>query len=229
MGNYRAETTVVGTAEESQCNGRLGGSRGGFQGSGPSRPRGGGGGVRGGRGGYQERDRSNDVLINDEINASEVRLIGEDKQMIGVVSLDQALDMADEAGVDVVMMSQDASPPVCRLMEYSKWKYEQEKNVKEARKKQREARQEVKELKLRPNTDVHDYQVRLRAAQNFLSKGMKVKLSLQFRGREMQFQELGRQMFDKFIEDLAETAQVEVRPAMQGRQMMMVIAPAKEK
>jgi translation initiation factor IF-3 len=167
------------------------------------------------------------VIANEAIQASEVRLIGEDKQQVRVMSLNQAMAMGEEQGLDVVLISPGADPPVARLMNASKYRYELEKAEKEGKKKQRESRQDLKELKVRPSTDVHDYEVRLRAAQKFLSKGDKVKVTLQFRGREMQFKEEGHKMFQRFISDLADDGTVETGPLMQGRQMTMIMAPAK--
>lgn len=167
------------------------------------------------------------VIANRMIQSEQVRLLAENKDMIGVRYLDEAIDLAEEEGLDVVLVSPDADPPVCRLMDASKHKYELEKRDKEAKKKQRESRQDVKELKVRPGTDVHDYEVRLRAAQKFLAKGDKVKFSLQFRGREMQFQEEGSKMFQRFMEDLKDDGTIENQPSMQGRTMYMIIGPQK--
>jgi translation initiation factor IF-3 len=152
--------------------------------------------------------------MNEEITASQVRVVGEDKEPLGVMGIDEALEMAEDVGVDLLLVVPDASPPVCRLCDYSKYKYEKTKAEKDAKKKQRESVIEVKELKMRPGTDVHDYQVRVRAAQKFIDKNFRVKLTLQFRGREMEFKEIGREMFERFVEDLR----------MQGRQMNMVIS-----
>ncbi|DBA83416.1 hypothetical protein WJX79_004897 [Trebouxia sp. C0005] len=216
-----------------------GGGRGGGRGGGGnqgSRPpmRGGyGGGNRGnsngsnrGRGGIRNAPEPR-VIANRMIQADQVRLLSENKDMLGVMFLDEAMDAAESEGLDVVLVSPDADPPVCRLMDASKHKYELEKQDKESKKKQREARQDVKELKVRPGTDVHDYEVRLRAAQKFLAKGDKVKFSLQFRGREMQFQEEGSKMFQRFMADLKDDALIESQPSMQGRTMYMIMAPQK--
>ncbi|KAK9909368.1 hypothetical protein WJX75_001091 [Coccomyxa subellipsoidea] len=189
---------------------------------------------QGGRGGFQrrpyERPRGQfDTPINDEIEADEVRVTGEDREPLGIMSLMEALDMADESGVDVVLITPDADPPVVRLIEYSKYKFEQAKASKEASKKQREARQDLKELKFRPSTDVHDYQVRLRAAQKFIAKGDKVKLTLTFKGREMQFQEIGKDLFKKFVEDVGDTATVIQDARMMGNQMTLLLSPNKNK
>ena len=149
---------------------------------------------------------------------------------MGVYSTEEALAIARDASVDLVMVVPDANPPVCRLIEYSKYNYELLKAAKDAKKKQREAIVETKEVKLRPATDVHDYQTKVRAASKFLSKGARVKLTVQFKGREMEFKEIGREMFARFVEDLGGDAEVSIeQPAqMQGRQMTMVLASKKE-
>lgn len=164
--------------------------------------------------------------MNEEITASQVRVVGEDKEPLGVMGIDEALEMAEDVGVDLLLVVPGASPPVCRLCDYSKYKYEKTKAEKDAKKKQRESVIEVKELKMRPGTDVHDYQVRVRAAQKFIDKNFRVKLTLQFRGREMEFKEIGREMFERFVEDLGgeQVVNIESPMRMQGRQMNMVIS-----
>lgn len=196
---------------------------------------GGGGGGRGGGGGGRYGNRQpfqkrNTVPMNEDIRFPEVRLVDEAKQPLGVVAISEALDMAKKADVDLILVVPDASPPVCRLIDFSKYNYELEKAAKDAKKKQREAQIEIKELKLRPATDIHDYQVKVRAASKFLSKGARVKLVVQFKGREMEFKDIGREMFNRFLDDLGGTEEVAVeQPAqMQGRQMIMVIGPKKE-
>ncbi|BDA42415.1 probable translation initiation factor IF-3 at C-terminar half [Coccomyxa sp. Obi] len=178
---------------------------------------------------YERPKGQFDTPINDEIEADEVRVVGVDKEPLGIMSLVEALDMADEDDLDVVLISPDASPPVVRIIEYTKYKYEQAKAAKDASKKQRESRQDLKELKFRPSTDVHDYQVRLRAAQKFIAKGDKVKLTLTFRGREMQFQEIGKDLFKKFVEDVGDSAVVMQDARMMGNQMTLLLSPNKNK
>ena len=129
---------------------------------------------------------------NEELDLPEARIIDEDKEFVGVMSTDEAMVIAEEAGLDLVLVSPDANPPVCRIMNYSKFKYENEKKARETRKKAAAARVEVKELKMRYNIDVHDYGVRLRAAQKFLGAGDRVKVICQFRGRENEFRDIGR-------------------------------------
>lgn len=168
--------------------------------------------------------------MNEDIRVPEVRLLDEAKESLGVMATSEALVLARQAGVDLILMVPDASPPVCRLMDYSKYNYELLKAAKDAKKKQREAQIETKELKLRPATDVHDYQVKVRAASKFLSKGARVKLIVQFKGREMEFKDIGKEMFDRFLVDLGgeEVVAVEQSAQMQGRQMIMVVGPKKE-
>ena len=184
--------------------------------------RGGGRGGRGrGRGFPQQRPT---VPMNDDIRFSEVRVVGEEKEPLGVFATEDALAMAREAGLDLILVVPDAQPPVCRLMEYSKYNYELLKAAQDAKKKQREAMIETKEVKMRPGTDVHDYQTKVRAAAKFIAKGARVKLTVQFKGREMEFKDIGREMFTRFVEDLGGEAEICVeQPAqMQGRAMTMV-------
>lgn len=145
--------------------------------------------------------------------------------MIGVVSIREALAAADEAGLDLVEISPNAEPPVCKILDYGKFKYEQQKKANEARKKQKVI--EVKELKLRPMIEDHDYQVKLRAAQKFLEEGDKVKFTLRFRGRELAHQELGLAVLKRMKEDLSLLSKVEQEPKMEGRQMIMMLSSAK--
>jgi translation initiation factor IF-3 len=133
------------------------------------------------------------------------------------------MSMAEEAGLDLVEISPNATPPVCKIMDYGKYKYEQQKREAEARKKQKII--EVKEVKFRPNTDTHDYDVKMRNVLKFLEKGDKVKVTLRFRGREMAHQDLGRDLLNRVAEDVKEVGKVENMPKMEGRQMIMVIGP----
>ena len=169
------------------------------------------------------------LIVNEAIQADEVRLLGVDKAMLGVMRLSDALELAAEEGVDVVLISPDAAPPVARLVSASKYRFEQVRAAKDASKKQRESRRDMKELKMRINTDVHDYQVRLRAAAKFIAKGDTVKLSVQFRGREMERKADAVTMFDKFVEDVAKEGGFDVvvqsPPAMAGRSMTMIMGP----
>ena len=164
--------------------------------------------------------------LNELITGSEVRLIGFDGTAVGIVSLDEAMDKADEAGVDLVEISPTAKPPVCRVMDYGKFLYEKAKEQKEQRKKQKQI--QVKEIKFRPGTDEGDYQVKLRNLKRFVEGGDKVKVTLRFRGREMAHQELGLELLNRVKNDLAELTVVEFFPRKaEGRQMVMVLAPKK--
>ncbi|WHR56350.1 translation initiation factor IF-3 [Wohlfahrtiimonas chitiniclastica] len=168
----------------------------------------------------------NEHRLNDEITAREVRLIDAEGEQKGVVPLAEALNMAYDSDLDLVEISPNAAPPVCRIMNYGKFKFEQQKKQHEARKKQKQI--QVKEIKFRPGTDEGDYQVKLRNLIRFLSDGDKTKITLRFRGREMAHQELGMKLLNRVEEDLKEYGVVEQRPKFEGRQMVMVLAPAKK-
>ena len=161
--------------------------------------------------------------MNDRIRAPEIRLIGAEGENIGVVTPARALEMAEEAGLDLVEISPNATPPVCKIMDFGKFKYETQKREAEARKKQKII--EVKEVKFRPNTDIHDYEVKMRNVVKFLQNGDKVKVTLRFRGREMAHQNLGRELLERVAEDVKEIGKVENMPKMEGRQMIMMIGP----
>jgi translation initiation factor IF-3 len=161
--------------------------------------------------------------VNEKIRGSDIRLIGAAGENVGVVSPDRALAMAEEAGLDLVEISPNASPPVCKIMDFGKFKYEQQKRESEARKKQKII--EIKEIKFRPNTDKNDYEVKMRSVFKFLENGDKVKITLRFRGREMAHQNLGRELLERVAEDTKEKGKVENFPKMEGRQMVMLIGP----
>ncbi len=152
-----------------------------------------------------------------------MRLVGADGEMIGVVSIRDALIAAEEAGLDLVEISPNAEPPVCKILDYGKFKFEAAKKKNEAKKKQKVI--EVKEIKLRPNIDDHDYDVKMKAAMRFLEEGDKVKVTLRFRGREMAHQDLGVSLLQRVREQLEEQTKVEQLPKLEGRQMVMVLAP----
>jgi translation initiation factor IF-3 len=164
-----------------------------------------------------------DRPINAMIQAPKVRLIGADGEQIGVVSRDNALDRAADAGLDLVIVAENADPPVCKIMDYGKFKYEEQKKKNEARKKQKVI--EVKEIKLRPGIDDHDYDVKMRSMRKFLDEGDKVKVTMRFRGREMAHQDLGLAVLHRVRDDLVELGKIEQFPKMEGRQMVMVLAP----
>lgn len=152
-----------------------------------------------------------------------MRLIGADGQNVGVVPVRQALMMAEEANLDLVEISPDAKPPVCKILDYGKFKFQEQKKAAEARKKQKVI--EIKEIKMRPMIDDHDYDVKMRAIRRFFEEGDKVKVTLRFRGREMAHQELGQQLLDRVKKDTVEIAKVESEPRFEGRQIVMVLAP----
>ncbi len=153
----------------------------------------------------------------------EIRLIDQDGENAGVVSPATAMEMAEEVGLDLVEISPGANPPVCKIMDFGKYKYEQQKKAAEAKKKQKII--EIKEVKFRPNIDTHDYDVKMRSVTKFLGEGDKVKVTLRFRGREMAHQERGRELLTKIAGDIEEIGKIEAMPKMEGRQMIMVVAP----
>ena len=161
--------------------------------------------------------------INDEIRVPQVRLIDQDGEMMGVMSAREALIRAYDVGLDLVEISPNAVPPVCKILDYGKYKYEQQKKANEARKRQKVV--EIKEIKVRPNIDDHDYDVKMRQMKAFISEGDKVKVTLRFRGREMAHQDLGVKVLDRIRGEMAETTKVEQFPRLENRQMIMVLAP----
>jgi translation initiation factor IF-3 len=172
----------------------------------------------------QEKDR--DTRINEEITAPEIRLIGPEGEQIGIVSLAAANKMAEEAGVDLVEIAPTAKPPVCRLMDYGKYKYYEAKKRHEAKLKQKQI--QVKEIKFRPGTDEGDYQIKVRNLIRFLEEGDKTKVTLRFRGREMAHQEFGVKLLERVRADLDPYGVVEQFPKLEGRQMIMVLSPKKK-
>jgi translation initiation factor IF-3 len=161
--------------------------------------------------------------INTQISVPTVRLVKEDGTMVGVTPIREALAMAADAGLDLVEISPNADPPVCKILDFGKFKYEIQKKRNEARKKQKVI--DVKEIKLRPGIDEHDYEVKMRAVTRFLEEGDKVKVTMRFRGREMVHQELGAQVLERVRTQFDAAAKVEQMPRLEGRQMVMVLAP----
>ena len=161
--------------------------------------------------------------VNEEIRVREVHLIDNDGANRGTVATPDAVRLAQEAGLDLVEIAPNATPPVCKLMDYGKFKYQEQKKAAEARKKQKVV--EVKEIKFRPMIDDHDYEVKMRAMLRFFEEGDKVKVTLRFRGREMAHQELGYELLTRVKDDTGKLAKVEQEPRMEGRQMVMVLAP----
>ncbi|WP_090720763.1 translation initiation factor IF-3 [Nitrosomonas sp. Nm166] len=164
--------------------------------------------------------------INQEIDAPEVRLIGVNGEQVGIVTLAEANVLAEEAGIDLVEIAPTAQPPVCRLMDYGKFRYQESKKRHDAKLKQKQV--QIKEIKFRPNTDEGDYNIKLRNLTNFLNEGDKVKVTLRFRGREMTHQEFGMRLLERVKSDLESFAVVEQFPKMEGRQMVMVLSPRKK-
>ncbi|WP_215796564.1 translation initiation factor IF-3 [Paludibacterium paludis] len=170
----------------------------------------------------QERE----ARINGEITAREIRLVGMEGEQLGIMGLREAMALAEESDVDLVEISPTAQPPVCKLMDYGKYKYEQSKKRHEAKQKQKQV--QVKEIKFRPGTDEGDYQVKLRNLIRFLSDGDKAKITLRFRGREMAHQDIGLALLKRVEADLVEVGTVEQFPRLEGRQMVMMISPKKK-
>ena len=172
----------------------------------------------------QEMPSSSDgPRINEMINSRSVRCIDPDGEQLGILSIDEAMNKAEELGLDLVELQPNADPPVCKILDYGKHKYQAQKRANEARKKQKII--EVKEIKLRPNIDQHDYQVKMKAVRKFIDGGDKVKITLRFRGREMAHIELGTDLLSRVREDIDDFAKIESMPKMEGRQMTMILAP----
>ena len=166
-------------------------------------------------------------MINEEIHVKEVRLIGEDGAQMGIVATAKALEQAEKAGLDLVMIAPKAEPPVCRVMDYGKFRFEQIKKEKEAKKNQKVV--EVKEIRFSPKIDVNDFNTKLKAAQKFLTNGDKVKVSVRFRGREMAHTQIGADLLAKFAEGAKGCGILEKEAKREGRQMIMFLAPDKKK
>ena len=161
--------------------------------------------------------------MNEDIRVPQVRLIDQEGEMIGVMTAREAMQRAFEVGLDLLEISPNAVPPVCKITDYGKFKYEQQKKANEARKKQKVV--EIKEIKVRPNIDDHDYDVKMRQMKGFIGEGDKVKVTLRFRGREMAHQDLGIKVLERIRVELGETIKVEQMPRLENRQMIMVLAP----
>jgi translation initiation factor IF-3 len=161
--------------------------------------------------------------VNDEIRIPQVQLVDDDGQNHGIVDIEEARQRAQDAGLDLVEISPNSQPPVVKILDYGKYKFQAQKKAAEARKKQKTV--EVKEIKMRPSIDTHDYEVKMRAARRFLEEGDKVKMTLRFRGREMAHQELGLRLLWRVRDELTDMAKVEADPRLEGRQMIMILAP----
>ncbi|MBU8905134.1 translation initiation factor IF-3 [Desertibacillus haloalkaliphilus] len=167
------------------------------------------------------------MMVNEGIRAREVRLIGANGDQIGVKSKQEALSMAQNANLDLVMVAPNAKPPVCRIMDYGKFRFEQQKKEKEARKKQKVIN--VKEVRLSPNIEDHDFNTKLRNARKFLSKGDKVKAAIRFRGRAITHSEIGKSVLERLAKECEDIASIEAKPKMEGRSMFLILAPKNEK
>jgi translation initiation factor IF-3 len=173
----------------------------------------------------KEKERQH--RINHEIKVPEVRLVGIDGEQVGIVKTSEAIKMAQENDVDLVEISGQSSPPVCRLMDYGKFRYQETKKQQEAKKNRKVI--QVKEVKLRPETDENDYNIKVRALKKFLEEGDKAKITLRFRGREITHSERGMKMVERIAQDLDEFGQVEQAPKFEGRQIVMILSPKKKK
>lgn len=172
-----------------------------------------------------EEKTISELFINDQIRDKEVRVIGEDGEQLGIMGIKEALALAEEAGVDLVKIAPTAKPPVCRIVDYGKFKYEQTRKEKDAKKKQKVV--EIKEIRLSPNIDTNDLNTKVNAAKKFLSKGDRVKVTLRFRGREMAHMNTSKHILDDFAESLSDVAVVEKAPKVEGRSMTMFLTEKK--
>lgn len=167
------------------------------------------------------------MIVNEQIRSNEVRLIGKDGEQVGVVSRDEALRMAEQAELDLVLVSPNAKPPVARIIDYGKYRYEQQKREKEQRKNQKTTT--VKEIRLSPTIDDHDFNTKLRQARGFIEDEDKVKVSIRFRGRAITHKDLGQEVIERFAEGMKDIADIQSRAKMEGRSMFMMLAPQKAK
>jgi translation initiation factor IF-3 len=165
------------------------------------------------------------IRINERIRVPQVRLVGAEGNQLGVVAIEKAMELATQSNLDLVEVAPQSSPPVCRIMDFSKFKYDQEKKEREAKKHQRQGR--LKEIRLHPNIDEHDFQVKVRQAIVFLKRRDRVKVDLFFKGRQMEHLDLGRKVIDKFIIDTQHDAQIEKEPVLEGRIISLLLAPKK--
>ena len=174
------------------------------------------------------RDNDN-MLINDQIKVREVLVIGPNGEQVGVKPIGDALTLASYAALDLVLISPNANPPVCKVMDYNKFRYEKQKKQKEALKKQRANMSELKEYRLSPVIDVGDFETKLRNATKYLEKGDRIKLTIRFKGRQMAHTELGKEVLDRFAERVKDYADIEQKPKLDGRTMTMLLIPKKDK
>ena len=172
---------------------------------------------------FQRRTKPKGPRTNNRINSPEVQVISSDGDNLGIIKTNDAISRAKEEGMDLIEIAPNANPPVCKIMDMGKFKYDQQKKASKAKKNQKKV--ELKEIKLRPVTGVHDYTFKIKNAQKFLSKGDKVKFTVKFKGRELQHKHLGNQLMDKIIQDMQNIGKVELHPKFDGKQMIMVIQP----
>ena len=172
---------------------------------------------------FQRRTKPKGPRTNDRIRALEVQVISSDKKNLGTFSIKEAVEMAKQEGLDLIEISPNANPPVCKIIDIGKYKYDQQKKAHKAKKKQKVMN--LKEIKLRPVTEIHDYNFKIKNAQKFLTKGDKVKFTVQFRGREMQHTNLGYDLMQRITDDTASLGKIEVKPKFEGRQIIMIIQP----
>ena len=172
---------------------------------------------------FQRRSKPQGPKANERIKALDVQVIGSGGNNLGVMQLKQAIQMAKEEGLDLIEISPNANPPVCKIMDMGKYKYDLQKKANQAKKKQKIV--SLKEIKLRPGTEIHDYNFKIKNAKKFISKGDKVKFTVKFKGREMQHIELGKDLMKRIIDDTKDIGKVETHPKFEGRQMIMIIQP----
>lgn len=173
--------------------------------------------------------KEKDMPINEQIRAKQMLVIGPNGEQLGIKSKDEALTLASYAGFDLVLINDKAENPVCKLMDYNKFKYEKKKKLKESQKKQKENNAETKEYRLSPNIDVHDFNTKMNNARKYLEKGHKIKLSIRFRGREMQFTDKGKEVLLRFADALSSISTLDADPVLDGRNMTAMISPIKNK
>ena len=172
---------------------------------------------------FQRRSKPQGPKANERIRALDVQVIGSDGDNLGSMQLNKAIELAKQEGLDLIEISPNANPPVCKIMDIGKYKYDLQKKANQAKKKQKTV--SLKEIKLRPGTETHDYNFKIKNAKKFLTKGDKVKFTVKFKGREMQHIQLGKDIMERIIKDTKEIGQVEVYPKFEGRQMIMIIQP----
>ena len=172
---------------------------------------------------FQRRTKHKGPRSNNRIVSAEVQVISSDGQNLGILNTQEAITIAKNEGLDLIEIAQNAKPPVCKIMDMGKYKYDAQKKANKAKKKQKKI--EIKEIKLRPVTEIHDYTFKIKNAQKFLSKGDKVKFTIKFKGRELQHSHLGNELMDKIKQDIQEIGRIEVEPKFDGKQMIMVIQP----